>query len=259
MENREEILKELQAIAPVLARMEKTNPYQMPDGYFLKFQDALTEKIKLGEIKAELRVIAPELSKIEKPVMSNATADYFNSFSAKLVKDIRSKEVLNELLEVAPELASIEKVNVYQVPVNYFNALPQQILKQVKNVQVEQVAAPGWVDSVNEFLDRIAAVVFKPKYAMAFSGGATMVFIGALMMIKIQQCNDLDCRFAQLTNDEISNYLEHKTDAYSDEVFEGNFDANQIPPAADKDNGLRGYKDALKDVDDAALDAAIAN
>jgi hypothetical protein len=259
MENREDILKELQAIAPMLAGMEKANPYRVPESYFLNFQSLLIEKIKSGEVKAELNVIAPELSRIAKPVAVNAPADYFSSFSSKLVKNIRSKEVLNELLEVAPELASIEKVNVYHVPAHYFNALPQQILKQVKNAQVEQVTAPGWIDTVNGFLDRVAAVVFKPKYAMAFSGGATMVFIGALMMMKIEQCSDLDCRFAQLTNDEISNYLEHKTDAYSDEVFEGSFDANQLPSAADKDNTLRGYKDALKDVDDAALDAAIAN
>jgi hypothetical protein len=258
METREDIFNELQALAPTLAGLEKTNPYQLPEGYFLQFQHKLEQNIKLGEVSAELNAIAPVLAKVERPDIA-VPHNYFSSFSNRLIKDIRSREVLNELLELAPELASVEKVNVYQVPANYFNTLPAKILRQVKNASVQPVIVPGWVDAVNGFLDRIAAVVFKPKYAMAFSGTATMMFIGALMLMKIGQCNDLDCRFAQLSNDEINNYLEHKTDAYSDEVFEGNFDGAQMPVVTDKDNGLRGYKDALKDVDDAALDAAIAN
>ena len=258
MENREDILKELQAIAPTLAGMEKTNPFRLPEGYFLNFQGLMLEKIKLGDVKAELNAVAPQLARIEKVTVSNVPDGYFSSFSAKLIKDIRTKEVLNELLEVAPELASVIKANIHQVPATYFNEFPQVMRERIKEQQIEKAGAPSWIDSVNEFLDRIAAVVFRPKYAMAFSGGATMMFIGALMFLKIQQCNDLDCRFAQLTNDEINNYLENKTDAYSDEVFEGNFDAGQMP-VADKDNSLRGYNDALKDVDNAALDAAIAN
>lgn len=259
MENREEILKELQAIAPKLAGMEKTNPYRLPEGYFLNFQTVLMDKIMLGEVKAELNALAPALAKLERrPATDEIPAGYFNQFSSKLIRNIRVKEVQEEVMAVAPELASLEKVNIHQAPEGYFNAFPQLMMQRINAVETQPSNEPSWLDSVNEFLDRIATVVFKPRYALAFSGGATTLFIAALLMMKIQQCSDLDCRFAQLTNDEINNYLENKSDAYSDEVFEGNFDSTPIPAATDQDN-MRGYKDALKNVDDAALDAAIAN
>jgi hypothetical protein len=66
----------------------------------------------------------------------------------------------------------------------------------------------------------------------------------------------LDCRFAQLSTEDINNYLDNKSDAYSDEVFEMNLDNKGLNENV---NSLHPYKEALKDVDDAALNEAITD
>jgi hypothetical protein len=260
METRNDILKELQEIAPKLALLEKTNPYKLPEGYFLKFKDTVLQRVQLGDVKAELNVLAPELSKIKAVVSEEEVpATYFSSFSEKLLTQIRLNESVNELHEIAPELAKLEKVNAFEVPANYFNALPQQILGRVQQQSKAAVpASSGWVRSLNELLDKIGGFVFQPKYSVAFAGVATSVIMVAMLFSKTQQCNDFDCKLAQLSNDEINNYIENKSDVYSDEIFEMNLNQNLLP-TVEKDKGLKGYKEALKDVDDAALDAAIAD
>jgi len=259
METRDDILRELSEIAPKLASMDKTNPYKLPVDYFNSFGSLLLDKIKYGEVKAELRVLAPELSRLNKPVAAEVPAAYFTGLSGKLIDKIRSIEASQELAEIAPALSKLEKVNAIAVPANYFKSLPQQVINKVHEQKVAlEPAAPGLMDSVNSLFDRWIGILFKPKYTVAFAGIATTMIVAVMMFMKVEQCDDLDCRFAQLSTDEINNYLENKSDAYSDEVFEMNIGENES--AADvKESTLHVYKDALKDVDDSALDAAIEN
>lgn len=256
METREDILRELREIAPKLASMEKINPYKLPEEYFLDFKNELLQRIKFSTVQQELKEFAPGLADLEKPFAMETPAGYFSNFSHQLVKKIRAKEVALELAEIAPIFSKLEKVNALQVPADYFSAFPGRMLKQVR---VQQKAGPSiisqWIESANNLLDDIAAAIFKPKYSVAFAGFATMIIIGVMMLIKVQQCNDLECKLAQLSTDEINNYLDNKSDAYSDEVFEMKVEDNAAPAP----NSTHVYKDALKDVDDAALNSAITD
>jgi hypothetical protein len=261
METREDILRELREIAPKLAVMEKTNPYSLPEGYFMNFGKDLLSRVNLSDAKAELGKVAPTLANLNAEKVAEVPSSYFKTFSAKMLADIRAKEVVNELTEIAPELSVIEKTNIHQVPAAYFSRFPQAMAEKIKAIQQTAEPSMTWVDKLNETLDTVIALVFKPKYAVAFAGVATIVILGMMMMVKIEQCSDLDCKFAQLSADEINNYFNNKSDSYSDEVFEGNFSEVQLPAplTGDKDNSMRAYKEALKDVDDASLDAAISN
>ncbi|HWB63742.1 MAG TPA: hypothetical protein VG603_09550 [Chitinophagales bacterium] len=256
METRNDILKELQEIAPRLASVEKTNPYQLPENYFAQFQSSLMEKIKLGEVGAELKQVAPSLLQIEKAKTTEIPAAYFSGFSGKLIQKIRETEAANELAEIAPTLAGLEKVNLYQAPANYFNAFPVKVLNKVEQSQPVKAVAPQWIQTLNEALDRVISAVFKPKYSVAFAGITTSAIIAVMMIMKVQQCNDLDCRFAQLSTDDINNYLNNRTDAYKDDIFEETGNDN-LSTNAVKSANENLYKDALKNVSDKALDEAI--
>ena len=48
METRDDILKELQAIAPTLAGLEKTTLFRLPRDYFAGLQTVLMKRIALG-------------------------------------------------------------------------------------------------------------------------------------------------------------------------------------------------------------------
>jgi hypothetical protein len=259
METREDILKELRELAPHLASLEKVNAYSVPESYFLNFKNIMLEQVKPVDAKQELQVLAPSLLKIEKPLNAELPAAYFTDFKSKLLDKVRAEEVAKELAVIAPRLSVLEKVNTLEAPVNYFNSFPQRVLLDIQARQQAPVrSAKNWIDGLNEMLDSVINVIFKPKYSMAFAGFATMGIMAVFMFVKVQQCNDLDCRFAQLSTDEINNYLDNKSDAYSDEVFEMNLDTKGVSGNPNI-NAIHAYKDALKDVDDAALNDAIAD
>ena len=258
METREDILKELKELAPHLASLEKVNTFQVPESYFLNFKNTLLEQIRPVDAKQELQALAPALSKLQKPANIEAPAMYFKDLSGQLLNKVRSEEVAKELATLAPRLSVLQKTNPLQVPADYFNAFSGRVMRDITAEQAPLANTKNWWDSLNEMLDQFMSVVFKPKYSVAFAGFSSIAILGVLMFVKVQQCDDLDCKFAQLSNDEINNYLDNKSDAYSDEVFEMNLDTKGLNNSSNMNN-VHAYKDALNDVDDAALNAAITD
>ncbi len=228
METRENILKELQEIAPMLSKMEKKNFYSVPENYFLNFKNGILEQVKLSGVKQELKTVAPELLKVERRSTVEVPTGYFNSFSTDLMKKIRAEEVAAELREIAPALSEAEKINLLEVPANYFNAFPQQMMKRIASEQkAKEVSSPQWFEALNNVLENITAVIFKPKYSFAFAGMTTMIIVGVMFFMKVEeQCADLDCKMAALSNEELNTYLDSNIDESSEEIFELNADVS---------------------------------
>jgi hypothetical protein len=260
METRENILKELQELAPTLAKMEKKNFYSVPENYFLDFKNALLETVKMSEAKQELKSIAPELLKLEKKQAAEIPANYFNTFSGDLMQRIRANEMNAELKGIAPTLASIdEKVNLYEVPANYFNAFPQQMLQRIALAQqTEPVdAIPGWLQRLNNVLDNIYARVFKPQYSIAFAGVASVLIVVVMLFANVEQpqpeqkCTDLLCLVDEMkiSNEEIGAYLDKNQNLNNEEVFE----MDLTNKAAEEQT----FKDVVNSISDEDLDNAI--
>lgn len=230
METRENILKELQEIAPMLSKMEKKNFYSVPENYFLNFKNGILEQVKLSGVKQELKTVAPELLKVERRSTVEVPTGYFNSFSTDLMKKIRAEEVAAELREIAPALSEAEKINLLEVPANYFNAFPQQMMKRIASEQkAKEVSSPQWFEALNNVLENITAVIFKPKYSFAFAGMTTMIIVGVMFFMKVEeQCADLDCKMAALSNEELNTYLDSNIDESSEEIFELNADVSLL-------------------------------
>lgn len=229
METRENILKELQEIAPMLSKIEKKNFYSVPENYFPDFKSEMLEQVKPRGVKQELKTVAPELLKIEKRSTVEVPVGYFNFFSRNLMKKIRANEVAAELKEIAPILSETEKVNLLEVPANYFNAFPQQMMKRIAVEQKANavVAKPNLTNALNNVLENIAAVIFKPKYSFAFAGMASILIVTVMMFPKVeQQCYDLDCKMAALSNEELNTYLDNENELAAEEVFELNTDVS---------------------------------
>ena len=252
METRENILKELKEIAPLLSKIEKKNFYSVPENYFLNFKNEIVGQVKLGEVKQELKSIAPELLKVEKSSTVDVPTGYFNLFAGDLVKKIRAEEVASELKAIAPKLSVAEKANLLEVPANYFNVFPQQMMKRIAIDQKANAIAtkPNWVGALNNILENISVVIFKPKYSFAFAGMASVLIVAVMMFSKVeQQCTDIDCKMAKLSDEELNTYLDKGADVYQEEVFETDF--------ADKQNSEQTIKNVFSDVSDEELNNAI--
>lgn len=233
MEKHNEILNELRGIAPRLASLPKVEFISVPENYFVRFKLAMLGKINASAI-TELAVVAPLLSGLKKPSSEQAPAAFFQSFSAGLLEKVRQSEAANELAQIAPALSKIEKVNSIQVPANYFAGLPAQILAKANKPAKQEQAMPQWMQRINAVLENITAVVFKPRYAFAFAGSATMVLMAVMMFIKVQQCNDFDCKMASISNAELDAYFKAHKDDFNTDVLDYSFDEDKVSNYGDK-------------------------
>lgn len=254
MKTREEILKELKELAPKLASLEKANTASVPENYFVNFKSTIIEKAKLSGVTEELSAISPHLAKIEKRNTVKVPVGYFTSLPTDLLQQIRKEEVLAELKQIAPALSQIEKENAFEVSANYFSAFPKQIMKTIaaKEKSKAKETSPAWFSGLYNAIENLAQLVFKPKYSLAFAGTAATVIIAVMMFTKVEQCNDLDCKMASLTDEEINVYLESNADTYTDEIFEATDETTATSTKA-----TEFENEMLKDVSDADLNNAI--
>ncbi len=238
MEKRDEIVKELQALAPRLAALPKGNFVKAPEGYFAQFKLQMVDLVNAPETE-ELKALAPALAKLKKDASVTPPAGYFNSFSAELLQKIRVNEFKEELAEVAPVMAQLQKPATLNAPANYFNALPQSLLQ--KALQLEKAKAepamPKWLQSINAVLEEVVNAVFKPRYAVAFAGTATMVIVAVMLFVKVeQQCTDAECKLASVSTAELDAYFSENSDEFSTDVLDYSFDKDKIEEYGNKDD-----------------------
>ena len=117
MDSSEQILSEMKTISPLLADMERTNLFTLPEGYFEGLAGAVLQKIQhtddlLPEVVATYRV--PE--------------NYFDILPGHILSQIqKSNEINKEMEAIAPILNTINKEQVFSLPHCYFDRLQPQI------------------------------------------------------------------------------------------------------------------------------------
>lgn len=230
MKNNEDILKELREIAPKLAGIEKKNLFTVPEGYFSNLNNVLMHKVQISAAGQKLPQVASLLAQLKGLQQAEAPAGYFSSFSTGLLGKIRATEVADELQQLAPALSSIEKVNAYEAPAGYFNTLAQQVLQQATAEPQPQPtnALPAWLTGINNALENVLGAVFKPKYSFAFAGSISTVILGGMFMMKVEQCNDVECQLAQLSTAELDAYMTENADEFHGTVLDISTDETKL-------------------------------
>lgn len=119
------ILEELLQIAPQLAKVEKKQPFQVPENYFSTLeQTVLARCSEQGEVKAE----APTFSALPKIQPFKTPANYFEQLQASILNKVQ-QETETDL--ASPLIDKIAKERSFSVPANYFAELPVAILKSI--------------------------------------------------------------------------------------------------------------------------------
>jgi len=144
MENRQQILAELNGISPFMAEMELKNPFTVPVGYFDVLAAAIIQKIQIEDM------VMPGL------VNTNAyqvPLGYFEGLPSDILSKIKqatasANEVRAELEEVAPLLNTISRQEVYNVPAGYFdqtNFIPSSLNEKKEAKIVRLKTARRWM------------------------------------------------------------------------------------------------------------------
>lgn len=268
MENRTDILNELQGLSPRLAAIEKTNVFTVPKGYFeclvtdilmgietensristttsetgvpAGYFDSLAgsilAKIKVQDTEGadeEMKWLSAELKGLGSKNVFDVPQGYFESLAASILTKIKTEETADAATEIralSPMLYGIQNENIFEVPAGYFEGLSRTVLNSV-NPQVKVVT-----------IKRRTATFFKYAVAAAFTG------VMALGVFKFTgksteelpgyvteglKMQDVDQELAKISDVDIVKYLEANGTDVKTAMVAGSIDENELPSQED--------------------------
>ncbi|MBC7827025.1 MAG: hypothetical protein H7122_04720 [Chitinophagaceae bacterium] len=139
MENRNNILSELQSISPTLAEIVPVTPYEVPRGYFEGLAATMLQLVNQKEGSAVLINAGSNPYKVPD--------DYFENLPGQILSLIKNDEV-SLLLKDAGK-------NPYEVPQGYFDELADQILSRVKALETETLSAKEELEVLSPLLSKL--------------------------------------------------------------------------------------------------------
>lgn len=155
----------------------------------------------------------------------------------------RKNEIREELENLAPFLSKLkEKKEGFEVPKDYFKTLPNQVFEKLGN-EPSPLYTPQ--KSSSGFWSNPFQLFFKPKYALALAT-ISLLLIASIFWFKNAPEPE---QFADLTIEEIQNYVVNNIDEFEEDLFlEGNLSFENL----ESKEGIKTDEmldDLIKDLD----------
>lgn len=241
MENKTDILNELQELSPVLAAMEKTNVFTVPEGYF----EHLGTDIMMG-IKHEKGLGENKVDRVN----SDVPAGYFDSLAATIIDKIKaqaSEDALTEIRALSPMLYSIQNENVFEIPQGYFENLPDDVILKLKP-QPKVITMQRRSSSIMKYA---VAAVFTGLMALGvfkFTGNTNNKidlpdYVTAGLLVQ-----DVDQELTKISDAEIVKFLEASGTDITAAFVANSIDDNELPSQEDylmDDEALDKYLNSI--------------
>jgi hypothetical protein len=269
MENRTDILNELQALSPTIAALEKLNVFtvpegyfeylstdillgintendllsgvsnddQVPAGYFDSLAGSILDKIKAQEIEeaaAGIDTLSEKLSGIGNKNVFEAPEGYFESLADSILVKIKANEVEDSVTEIralSPMLYTVQNERVFEVPAGYFENLSADVLEKI-NPQAKVVTMQR---RSNNFFKYAVAAAFTGVMALSvfkFTATDKKVALPDYVTagLKVQ---DVDQELAKISDDDIVKYLEASGTDVKTAMVANSIDENELPSQED--------------------------
>jgi hypothetical protein len=222
-----DILKELEEISPAVANLNNQTPYKIPSEYFETLASVIMARIAAGGTEEN-----SVLSVAGKQMPQEVPVGYFNNLSNDILSKIKmqnKQSVDDELNELSPLLAGISKHNLYEVPAGYFESFKVQPYKSVSDSKV-----------VSMFSRKIfiqyaaAAVVFVLiAFGINFFSNQNNITNDTTIVPKSLTDDQFNNELAQISDDEIINYLYETADSKDAITIATLIDKSELPDEAD--------------------------
>jgi hypothetical protein len=239
MENRIDILNELQALSPTIAALEKVNVFTVPLGYF----EYLSADILMG-IESENGLSNTTSSETDVPT------GYFDTLAGSILAKIKATETedaATEIKALSPMLYSIQKENVFEVPQGYFEGLSKTVLNAA-NPQAKVFT-----------MKRRTATFFKYAVAAVFTGAMALGVLKFTSGPSVNnqlpdyvtaglQVQDVDQELAKISDADIVKFLEANGTDVKAAMVAGSIDENELPSQEDyllDDKALDKYLNSI--------------
>lgn len=222
-----DIVKELEALSPVVAQINAVVPYQVPEVYFETLSTVVMARIAAGgnEENSLLQVAG-------KAMPQDVPAGYFDSLADNILTKLKAGSnhlaVADELQELSPVLAGISKANVYEAPAGYFDTITTAITAQLQP-QAKVVSLPV----VRKWMRYAAAAVVLTMLAFGINYTLQQNSNAATIASKIKTEAQFNQQLAGVSDEAIIAYLQLTADTKDVESIKQLIDANQLPEEAD--------------------------
>lgn len=246
MINSPEILNELKGISPLLADMEKTNVFHVPEGYFNDLHFRIANYAMLNDtIEIEG----------EKTNLPQVPAGYFDTLSDQILSKIKTiyfESAEEELRKLSPMLYSLQGENVFTIPKGYFESFADDVLEKIK----PQPAKIVTMKKRKSWWKYAAAAVVTGAIAITSlqifnsSGNKFLASVSPDIKASFQYKTEaqVDAGIAKLSDDEIIKYLENNGNVMDNEILINNTDVSEMPSQSDylsDENTLNAYLDKI--------------
>ena len=196
------IYKELWEVSPIVAELERSNPYTVPAGYFASLSAEIISRVTLT---LPVSTVSPY----------NIPNGYFDNLAGSVMQKIlehesagRYTETCLELEEVAPLLNSIGKANVYSIPERYFETLEIPVSK------------------VQPATGKILSIRSNMRKWINYAAAASVLFIVATSSFlyvnkhlkSLDKTPSIEQRLADIKDDDIINYLRDNQETPGDYI-----------------------------------------
>ncbi|MGB4935403.1 MAG: hypothetical protein WBO30_00195 [Ferruginibacter sp.] len=243
MENRQDILNELQELSPTLAAIEKLNVFTVPQGYFTQLPDDITIGIGI-EYGNRAQVI--------EPIADDVPTGYFDSLAGSIMVKIKAGEedAVSEIRALSPMLYSIQNEAIYQVPPGYFENLPGAIVNKV----IPQTKVVKMQGRTRAFFKYAVAAAFTGVMALGvfqFTQPADEFVLPEYVTAGLQVEN-VDMELAKISDADIVKYLEASGTDVNAAMVANSIDKNELPAQEDyllDDQALDNYLNSIN-IDD---------
>jgi hypothetical protein len=224
-----DILKELEQISPAVAQITGETPYQVPAGYFDTLDTVIMARIAAGGIEeTSLLDIAG------KQMPQDVPQGYFDTLSDNILSKIKAQNnqsAVDELNELSPVLAGLSKTNLYKVPAGYFENLSSVLTAKTttETKVVSMFSRRVWIRyAAAAVLFGLIAFGINFFFQQPITNGPVAV---NLPTVKTEE--QINTELAQISDDEIVNYLKMTADSKDAEAIAAAVDQNQLPTEAD--------------------------
>jgi len=213
------ITKELQDIAPTLAKLDKTNFYQVEEGYF---GGASLKIIELIEKPVHTEIVPPVLCAVrDLPLYAAPAPDYFESFADRMMKMAHAEEVAEELSYALPILEHVEKKSLYAVPATYFASFPKAIVKLVSKEETES-SVSHWAHVWEALTEAALSLISRPRYAFVMASVMSVIVCVGLVVNTQSSLSGDDKIFAQMQqipDAELHHYISKHRDEFDERTI----------------------------------------
>lgn len=247
MINDPNILKEIEEISPMLARLHGTNVFKVPDGYFTELSERILDVVTFSNIGS-----------LSRDKIQDVPVGYFETLSSSIMQRIKAETVEDENeLGSYPALEALGRHNVFEVPEGYFDNLSVNIIGTIKRESPAKVI-PIFARKVWRYAAAavIAFGLFTTSYFVFIRPNQGKNGFAAInkntvsdpAALKYNTSKAFNEGIASLSDDEIVGYLENHGNILDNDLLMKNIDTDELPDVTDyliSDEALTNYLDKI--------------